>query len=311
METINPAGWYSYMGSGMPVAAGNKKGQVRNGSVFAGNMGGSLESRIGQKMAQARRQAARVIRDQFDTDSRFTTELDRVRTLNRDMREEMARLNEERKGYVADREALKDIYGIGEDSREQQELELLRRADKAGKEMRLGDLGREELERIANMGELTEYQERALAYDDIIEGFDRQIRDLQDIIGGNSRAIESTKLETVKNQGMLKALDAADEMLAAASDAIQGMLWEEARKHIQEEMEEMAEAAGEKAEEKAEEEERLEARREEREEQKELTELIRETASDLKVLQQEIDRILGEAGLVTEDAKGLLVDGII
>ncbi len=53
METINPAGWYSYMGSGMPVAAGNKKGQVRNGSVFAGNMGGSLESRIGQKMAQA------------------------------------------------------------------------------------------------------------------------------------------------------------------------------------------------------------------------------------------------------------------
>ena len=159
METINPAGWYSYMGSGMPVAAGNKKGQVRNGSVFAGNMGGSLKSRIGQKMAQARKQAARVIRDQFDTDSRFTTELDRVRTLNRDMREEMARLNEERKGYVADREALKDIYGIGEDSREQQELE-----------------------RIANMGELTEYQERALAYDDIIEGFDRQIRDLQDII---------------------------------------------------------------------------------------------------------------------------------
>lgn len=288
METINPAGWYSYMGSGMPVAAGNKKGQVRNGSVFAGNMGGSLKSRIGQKMAQARKQAARVIRDQFDTDSRFTTELDRVRTLNRDMREEMARLNEERKGYVADREALKDIYGIGEDSREQQELE-----------------------RIANMGELTEYQERALAYDDIIEGFDRQIRDLQDIIGGNSRAIESTKLETVKNQGMLKASDAADEILAAASDAIQGMLWEEARKHIQEEMEEMAEAAGEKAEEKAEEEERLEARREEREEQKELTELIRETASDLKVLQQEIDRILREAGLVTEDAKGLLVDGII
>ena len=284
METINPAGWYSYMGSGMPVAAGNKKGQVRNGSVFAGNMGGSLKSRIGQKMAQARKQAARVIRDQFDTDSRFTTELDRVRTLNRDMREEMARLNEERKGYVADREALKDIYGIGEDSREQQELE-----------------------RIANMGELTEYQERALAYDDIIEGFDRQIRDLQDIIGGNSRAIESTKLETVKNQGMLKASDAADEILAAASDAIQGMLWEEARKHIQEEMEEMAEAAGEKAEE----EERLEAPREEREEQKELTELIRETASDLKVLQQEIDRILREAGLVTEDAKGLLVDGII
>ncbi|MDE7186085.1 MAG: hypothetical protein K2O13_01030, partial [Lachnospiraceae bacterium] len=64
----------------------------------------------------------------------------------------------------------------------------------------------------------------------------------------------------------VKAQKKADKVMEAASKEVIGMLTEEAKDHVDEEMEEKREEAEEKAEEKAEEEEKIENRKEEREE---------------------------------------------
>ena len=190
---------------------------------------------------------------------------------------------------------------------------MLRKANNYFESGNLAILTKDELERLANMGERTEYQQRALEYDAIIEHITSIETKLNGEKMGNTSSITAAKQAILEagGKGIRAAKEAAESILDAASDSIIGMLWQDAKKHVDEEMEKLVEAAKEQAEKKEEQEEKLEESKEEKEEQEEMTEAIRETASEQEKLQGEIKKILAEAELLEEDMKGLVVNDVM
>ncbi len=133
--------------------------------------------------------------------------------------------------------------------------------------------------------------------------------------------IAGTKLNRLKSQTMIKADKSADAVLEAASDEIVGMLMDEAKDHIDEEMEEREETSREKAEKKKEEEEKLEELKEDKNKKKEFAEAISdqtevvsqymlELDGTMEAVQKEIKKIMDEMKLTEEELKGAAVDTV-
>ena len=113
----------------------------------------------------------------------------------------------------------------------------------------------------------------------------------------------------------MKAQETADEILEAASKEIIGMLTEEAKDHVDQELEEKKEAAEEKAEKEEEEKEKIEKAKEEKEQKEEFVEEVADTGefiveadNVLKDVQRDIKKVMDEMKLLEEDLKGAAVD---
>lgn len=132
------------------------------------------------------------------------------------------------------------------------------------------------------------------------------------------------KLERLKKHEMLDAQEQGEEILEAAEKNVIGILTEEVKDKVDQDMEETKEKAEEKKEEKELLEERIEAAKERREEK---DDRIEKDTKDLLELQQEqeeirkqqengnlpdmkksLELVVGELQLAAEDVKGLLVD---
>lgn len=318
--TVNLAGINGNTGFGTNAAIGSVSGaekenggQVKNGSVFMGNRKNGVSDLVEQKRLQARKQAAKVLRDQFANDSKITDSMDELRVRNAEISEELTALSKQKKEFMEQRDALQEKYGIDPDSQEQKDLDLIRKANNYFKAGNLSVLTKDELERLANMGERTEYQQRSLEYDAVIGRIASEETELDRERMGNTGVIAATKQSILEagGKGIRMAKKAAESILQSASDSIIGMLWQDAKDHVDEEMEKLVEAAKELAEKKEEQEEQLEARKEEKEEQEEMIEAIQESASDQTKLQSEIKKILAEAELLADDMKGLVINDIM
>lgn len=121
------------------------------------------------------------------------------------------------------------------------------------------------------------------------------------------RALHDTEQGRLEKSPMLDAQEMADEILEAASKEIIGMVWEEAKDHIDEEQKKREEQAEKAAEKKEELEEKLEKAKEDREEAEELTEAIKEAVS-MDDVKREINDMLDKMKLIQEDIKGAKVD---
>lgn len=286
--------------------AGEKEGQVKNGSIFAGNLNNMKPDRMEQKREEARKQAAKLIMDQFASDMAVKDGLDEMRSRIDELRQEVVSLNHEKKEYEDARDGLMEKYGITEDSQEHQDLELIKKAKKPGG---IANLNEEEVERLANMGELTDYQSEVLYHDEMIEDLDRVIVDYDRQIKGLNSGIKSIRQALLEDcNGMANAQTAAGKILKSAAKSIIDMAWADAREQIDKEFEELVEAAKEAAKKKEEEEEKLDEIKEEKKEQEELTEAVEDSVSG-EGIPSEIKKILKEAELLKEDMKGLVVDG--
>lgn len=132
------------------------------------------------------------------------------------------------------------------------------------------------------------------------------------------------KLERLKKHEMLDAQEQGEEILEAAEKNVIGILTEEVKDKVDQDMEETKEKAEEKKEEEELLEERIEAAKERREEK---DDRIEKDTKDLLELQQEqeeirkqqengnlpdmkksLELVVGELQLAAEDVKGLLVD---
>ena len=165
-----------------------------------------------------------------------------------------------------------------QNSQEQRDLELLAKEMDAKTPWKQVSLTKEEGERIEQIRAqgLTEYQERSLEMKKGAEYYENQINEMKKEIEMENSIIRATRLERLKKDPMVKAQKQAEEIMEAASEEIVGMLADEAKDHIDEEMEEKKEAAQEKAEEAKELEEKLEKIKEKKEDQEELAEAIGE-----------------------------------
>ena len=125
-------------------------------------------------------------------------------------------------------------------------------------------------------------------------------------------AIKDIKLESLKDQSMMKAQKGKDEIMQAASKDVISSLVQDAVENITEEQEQVKEDAEEKAEKQAEEKEKAEKREEEKKEREilegeaELERLNSQYVSSDSQAQvnSEIQNILNKLSLLEEDIKG-------
>lgn len=289
-------------------------------NVYAGNLNKAFDP-IAKKKQDAQKQAMKVIGDAWAGDRKVDDDLASRRDKMREYKEIIGRNNEELKRIGEERLALRDQYGVGADSQEEKDLRLLEKAADSFKPdaVQLTKEEQQRLREIEEAGGPTEYQKRSLDMRASGSTFQKEIDEAKKGIEAENHAIYNLKETQLKSQSMLKASNAAEDILEAASEEVFGMLIEEAKDHVDEEMEEKKEEAAEKAEKEKEEEEKIEKRKEEKEEKEEFAEEAAEAATEFMVeaentmedVQKEIKKIMDKMKLVEEDIKGAAVDTLM
>lgn len=310
MSRVNGGSHAIYMGDGDLQAirrAGEEDNAKERGkeahkkTIFAGNMKGDFDP-VSRRKEQLKKQAMKVVMDQFETDGAVDKNQRESRDRIGELKETAAQANKLDLETAAHQEEITEAYGVKPDSREAQDLELLRRARRAmqGEET----LSQEEWQQVADMEEPTEYQRRMLELDEVRERYQNTVDDAGDEIVRLSGEVTDTRLAMLKKHGMTDALKQKDGMLEAASKEALGMLMDEAKDKFDEKWEEMVEHAKEKAEEEAEEEEKKAGKEQEEKQQEEALDM----ASKQEKVQQEVEKIIQDAALLPEDVKGIAVD---
>ncbi len=219
---------------------------------------------------------------------------------------------------------LKEEYGITNDSQEQKDLDLLMKQQakmQGDADITLTD---EDRERLANMGELTDYQSRVLVYSQSLYTKSKEMKQNNEQIKNTTATINTIKIERCKTHAMVDAKVESDKLLETASKEVVGQLISEAKEETDSKMDEMEEEASKKAEEKKVEEEKKEKAKEVKETQNAqngegtlsqkatsnqasgAVELTLET--DIMQVQRKISEILADENLLDEDLKGIALD---
>ncbi len=314
------------------AAENNKDAKNAKGSknVFAGGLNVNNNNNIELKRKLAYKRAMKILTDTFASEQKIDNNIEGLKKTI--------------KGIQDSRTQVMEAYGVTEDSKENKELELLRKERQANDPfsgVELTDSEKEQLASIHKNG-LTGYQKDMLELDDR-EDFYRQ-RATQKASAANaiSGAISDIELERLKTHPVADATKEADAIMEAANKELIGGLWAEAKDHIAEKMEEAMEKAEKEAEEKEEEEKKAAERKKEKLElEKRIAETkqaasniadtepetpagadttvsvsetqdIIEKSSDSNTqaskAEKEIQKLVEELNLIMEDLKGTKVD---
>lgn len=303
-----------YMGDS--PAANSENAKKSSKSINASGLNKKFDP-IAAKKAQAQKKALKVVGDVFDGERKIDEDLENRRVKIRKLTAENGEYRKAISDLEAQRESLRGEYGVAEDSQEEQDLRLLAKeadAARSGSGVRLTDGERKRLKEI-KAGELTEYQKRSMELKDYEDYYWKSIEDNDTQIKTENAVIRGVESERLKTHAMVDAQKEAKSIMDAAGREIVGMLVEEAKDHVDEELEEKKEAAEKKAEEQEELEEKLDRAKEKKKEQEELTEDVLESVNelavqvlDMKSARQGIQEIMDKMKLVTEDIKGAVVD---
>lgn len=307
-----------------------RKAQRENGP--ASLLTGSFDP-IAQKRAIAQKKAFKVVGDTFASDRKLDDELaDRKSKIDH-----YQSVIKENLGYIseidAQKEQLRQEYGVDPDSQEQKDLELLEQYHKNPMEMTM-----EEWERVGQITKegYTDYQKQALEMDANKAPYEEQLKEAKKGVIVENAVIRSMSLERLKKDPMVKASKESQKILENASKEIIGMLKEEAIDHVDEKLDEEVEAAEERKEEEKAEQEKLDEAKQRREELEALanpekaeqenhrsqssTDVLSAdpvTESILKMdglrndVKQEISDMMTKMNLVAEDLKGIQVDALL
>lgn len=286
-------------------------------TIYAGNLltDSPLRDRLQQRRAQAQERAMKIVDDTWDG----------YRQIDGQIHESRERLREQRAAYKDAQDGLRaleeksrewmEYYKVDPDSREQQDLELLKK-EQASSYLWTGiKLTREEEAKLAEIkdGGLTKYQESQLELNGQAWVHRDTIFQAGQKIEKENAVIRGIRLERLKKDPMLKARKEAAEVMETARDEAIGMIVEEAKEHIDEEQEKKEEEAQAIEEKRQEQEEILEKRRDREDGLEELMEeMPLEEMADLEntqtQIQQEIQNLVSKMNLVAEDIKGAKVN---
>ncbi|MGN0307817.1 MAG: hypothetical protein ACI4DN_06345, partial [Lachnospiraceae bacterium] len=292
--------------------------QLKKDSIFAGSLNGELFSdKILEKKKEAQKKAMQVVGDAWTGDQNIDDDLQKRRDLLNKLGKDNAAALREIREISRQQEALKEEYGISDDSKEQQDLELIRRYNRMlSNEMRGklsgGDsLTKGELDYVMKLKAegLTDYQTKQLQLDEAKSIYQSSVdKNNQTIIEENA-VIRGIRLERLKSDPMVSAKHEAKAIREAAADEIVGMVVEQAKEYLDEKKEE-ADKKGERQEEKQEQlEEFIEAQKEKRKETDEVfedmpVEEMLDLAQVKNDIKQEVEKIVDKMALVAEDIKG-------
>lgn len=301
------------------------KVENRGGTLFFGNspfgrQETDISGRIAQKKQLYQKQGMHTVLSAHKSEKKLDESMEQSRERARRLMQENDEINEKLRDINKQMAQAKEDYQIADDSREEKDLELMKKAydlRKGG-----GSLTEEEQQRLAELGEPTEYQKLSMELyqraDVCKEDMDKNMRRA----AAETAMVRDVRLERLKTHGMIDAQKAKEELLAAASEEAVGMLMEDVKDKIDEKAEEVQEAAEERNEKEEEEQERIDAAKENRTEAEQATENTRENAKELTVqavkseditqdLDEEVKKIMEEQKLLEEELKGLAVDASV
>lgn len=267
-----------------------KEEQLKNGSIFASKLN-LKDDIISMKREQARKQAYKAIMDFRAVDQKMdqtiTDNRDKIAALKEESKELLSEINE----IETQKEKLKEKMGITEESQEEKDLELLRKASKEP-----FNLSEEESKRLKEMGPKTEYQERMLEYDQAEDYYKSLLSNNKEQILQADGEIKGIKTARLKSRGMINAKKESEEILKAASKEIIGMLVDESKEYVDKKIEE--------------EKEKEEAKTEDAAAKEETSQLenIQEVSSEQNKFEMEVKKLLEKQKLLEEDLKGVGMD---
>jgi hypothetical protein len=277
------------------TAAGAGKTAHKSGnlsSVSVANLNG--ESLVQQRQGLARKQALKVVSDAFDGEKKLDTQMQSIK-------DEIKRLqdviNEKTADTMENDARLKELqeqYGIDPDGEESKELSKLAFKANHSKE----GLSDEE------KSKMSEYQQQALYYVAKNQQNTLDIDQAKAQQAGNVQGYADMKRERAKSQDMLKAQDAAEEIMDAANGEAIALLTQEAVEHVDEEQKEREEEAKEAAEKKKEE-KKEEAKKLEKEAmQQEMIENIKQHAEETQRTSADTKRAMARRERAEADSMG-------
>lgn len=305
----------------------NSKTGAKNNvkSISAGNLNNMTdrEFNISQKRKSARKQAMKLISDAWDKDNKAAQNIKNMETEKADIAVQNSDLKSKLKDIDKSQKVLQELYGVAPESKEQKDLELLKKYQDNRNGVSNDKFSKEEVDRLKELQNepLTEYQKKALMINSAKDAIRSQI-DKNDLKAMNkTMSINSAKIEQLKSQDMLKASDAADSIIDAAEEDIFGMLVNEGKQNIDDNMKEQQEEAKKAEEEKEKKQEQIDEAKKKRQEEKEIleneqqtdkleldTSIKNQTVDHLSEAQQQVEQIMKKNNLINEDIKGIEID---
>ena len=274
--------------------------------MFIGKMADSFDTQISEKREEAMQKAKKLVGDVFATEKSVDDDLlERAKRI-KTSEQEIVSANKQLKALKEEQVALKEQYGITDDSKEQEELELLikeRKSQKLDSGVVLTDEEKEQLASIKERG-MTEYQSRYFELESFGEPYHKAVAEAKKVIQEETKIISAVKLERLKSCPMVGASKEAEAIVESANEEIVDMMVQDGVDKVQEHVEENKEKQ-----------EMLEEKKEAEEKQKEQTEVEEIPVNELlhlenvrKEMKQEVEHMITEMKLLVEDIKGSVVD---
>lgn len=277
----------------------NQKNQTSKNnpdSLYAGDM--NLYNEAVTKKTNARKRAMKLIMDTYGNDKKIDDGLNEIREHQKRLSENLDTANSELNRLKESKEQLKEKYEIEEDSQEQKDLELLEKYHKEP-----FSLSKEEIERLKNMGSVTDYQREALELNALQNDWQKVADAASEGIVNASEAISTIQIERLKTHEMTDAQTEAKEILESEAKEIADMILSEAKDKVDENLEEKIEDAKE-----AKKKEQAEKTAQEKEETIANADTENE---DNEQLMKDLKKIIDEEQVVEDDIKGLIMDAMI
>lgn len=261
-------------------------------SVSGANLKG--ESLVRQRQGLAKKQALKVVSDAFGGEKKLDAQMQGIKDEIKRLQDVINEKTADTMANDARLEELQEQYGIDPDGEESEELSKLAFKANHSKE----GLSDEE------KSQMSEYQQQALYYVAKNQQNALDIDQAKAQQAGNVQGYADMKRERAKSQDMLKAQDAAEEIMDAANGEAIALLTQEAVEHVDEEQKECEEEAKEAAEKKKEE-KKEEAKKLEKEAmQQEMIENIKEHALETQRTSADVKRAMARRERAEADSMG-------
>ena len=261
-------------------------------SVSGANLKG--ESLVQQRQGMARKQALKVVSDAFDGEKKLDAQMQSIKDEIKRLQDEINEKTAETRDNDARLKELQEAYGIDPDSEENNELSKLAFKMNNSKD----GLSDEEISKMS------EYQQQALYFVAKNQQNSLDIDRAKAQQMGNVQGYADMKRERAKSQDMLKARDAAEDIMEAAGEETIALLTQEAVEHVDEDQKEREEETKEAAEKKKEE-KKEEAKKLEKEAmQQEMIENIKEHAAETQKTSADAKRAIARRERAEAESMG-------
>ena len=280
-------------------------------SIKANNLN-TLADPIAAKKKQAQQKAMKLVGDVFNSERKVDESIKARRDKMGEIRNDISRAKSDIKELDRQQDDLNKAYGVTEDSDEARAYELMKKS--VGNAFALSDEEKKELAEYKKSG-ISEYLEQSEELYKRKKSREGEIDELNMEMKVEEEVIRQTKREQLKSHADVDAQKQAQEIMDETAKEITGMLVDEAKEHIDGELDKKKEAADAQKEKKEELEEKIEARKEKEKEQEELTEDILDgvetknaVTAEMSEAQAEVKDMMSKMNLIEYDVKGAAVD---